>query len=156
MTCALIDLSQNTIDSVLKAKNKMLGKSLILAVSTAINFVITLLLVPRMGAMGAVIGSCFSLVFGYGVALNVYYHKVIHINMFTFYKKTYATILLATIAGMAVGFGIAYVNPLGGWLGFLAEAAVYVVIFAVLMYFVGLNKGEKSMIKGKIRKIFHK
>ena len=156
MIFALIDLSQNTIDSVLKAKNKMLGKSLILAASTAVNFLITLLLVPRMGAMGAVIGSCFSLIFGYGVALNIYYHKVIHINMFMFYRKTYTTIILATLACMAVGFGIGYVNPLGGWVGFMAEAAVYVVVFAVLMYFIGLNKGEKNLIKGKMKRFLHK
>lgn len=156
MIVALIDLSQNTVDSVLKAKNKLLGKSLILAASTAVNFVITLLLVPRMGAMGAVIGSSFSLIFGYGVALNIYYHKVIHINMLKFYKKTYTTILLATLACMAVGFGISYMNPLGGWIGFLAEAAVYVVVFAVLMYFIGLNKGEKNLIMGKLKKFLHK
>ena len=45
---------------------------------------------------------------------------------------------------------------LGGWLGFLAEAAVYVVVFAVLMYFIGLNKGEKNLIKGKLKKFLHK
>lgn len=156
MACALFDLSQNTIDSVLKAKNKMLGKSLILAISTALNFGITLLLVPRMGAMGAVIGSSFSLIFGYGVALNIYYHKVIHINMLKFYEKTYTTIILATLLCMAAGFGIGYVNPLNGWIGFLAEAAVYVVIFVVLMYFIGLNKGEKHLIKGKVRKFLHR
>lgn len=156
MVTSLLNLSQNTITSVLKAKNKLWGKSLILAASTAVNFVITMLLVPRMGAMGAVIGSSFSLIFGYGVALNIYYHKVIHINMFKFYKKTYTTIVLATLLCIVVGFGVGYINPLGGWLGFLAEAAVYVVIFAVLMYFIGLNKGEKNLIRGKIKKILHK
>lgn len=156
MVTSLLNLSQNTITSVLKAKNKLLGKSLILAGSTAVNFVITLLLVPRMGAMGAVIGSSFSLIFGYGIALNIYYQKVIHINMFLFYRKTYTTIILAALACMAVGFGIGYVNPLGGWIGFLAEAAVYVVVFAVLMYFIGLNKGEKHLIQGKIKKFLHK
>lgn len=156
MVASLLDLSQNTINSVLKAKNKLLGKSLILAVSTAVNFAITLWLVPRMGAMGAVIGSSFSLIFGYGIALNIYYQKVIHINMFKFYGKTYPTILLATLLCMAAGFGVGYINPLGGWLGFLAEAAVYVVIFAVLMYFVGLNKAEKHLIKGKLSKISHR
>lgn len=156
MVTSLLNLSQNTITSVLKAKNKLWGKSLILAASTAINFIITLLLVPHMGAMGAVIGSSVSLIFGYGVALNIYYQKVIRINMFKFYKKTYPTILLATLLCMAVGFGVGYMNPLGGWIGFLAEVAVYVVIFAVLMYFIGLNKGEKNLIRGKIKKIFHK
>lgn len=156
MITSMLNLSQTTLTSVLKAKNKLMGKSIILAVSTAVNFGITLLLVPRIGVLGAVIGSGFSLIFGYGVVLNIYFHKVIHINMFMFYKKTYLSIILAVLACLPIGWGIGYINPLGGWLGFLAEAAVYVAVFAVLMYFIGLNKGEKSLIRSKIKKVLHK
>lgn len=155
MIASLLNLSQNTITSVLKAKNKLHGKSLILAISTAANFGLTCLLVPHLGAMGAVIGSCFSLLFGYGLALNIYYHKVIHINMFTYYKKTYAGIVPTTLLCMVIGFGIRYLIPFGGWLGFLTEAGCYVIVFAVLMYLLGLNKGEKMLI-GKFFKKFKK
>lgn len=146
MIAALLDLSQNTIDSVLKAKNKLHGKSLILAVSTAVNFGLTCLLVPTIGAWGAVIGSCFSLIFGYGVALNIYYHKVIHINMFTYYKKTYAGILPATLLCLPIGYIIGRFNPLHGWIGFLLEVAVYALIFVVMMLLLGLNKSEKALV----------
>lgn len=155
MLAALLDLSQNAIDSVLKAKNKLMGKSIILAVSTAVNFGITLLLVPHLGATGAVIGSCFSLLFGYGLALNIYYHKVIHINMFTYYKKTSMGIVPTTLLCMAIGFGIRYLIPFGGWLGFLTEAGCYVIVFAAFMYLLGLNQGEKALI-GKFFKKFKK
>ncbi len=155
MITSLLNLSQNTITSVLKAKNKLHGKSLILAVSTAINFGATCLLVPSLGAMGAVIGSSVSLVFGYGLALNIYYHKVIHINMFTYYKKTYQGIVPATLLCMAAGLGIRYLIPFGGWPGFLTEVACYCVIFAGLMYLLGMNQGEKEQI-GKFLKKFKK
>lgn len=146
MVASILNLSQNTISSVLKAKNKLHGKSLILAISTAVNFVITLLLVPKLGALGAVIGSAFSLLFGYGLALDIYYHKVIHINMFTYYKKTYAGIVPVTLLAMLVGWGITWLIPLGGWLGFLLKGCCYVAVFAVLMYLLGLNREEKAMI----------
>lgn len=153
MVTSILNLSQNTITSVLKAKNKLHGKSLILAVSTALNFGITLLLVPKLGALGAVIGSAFSLLFGYGLALNVYYHKVIHINMFTYYKKTYAGIVPATLLAMLVGWGLVWLIPLGGWLGFLLKGCCYVAVFAVFMYLMGLNRAEKSMVTKFIGKI---
>ena len=152
MVASLLNLSQNTITSVLKAKNKLHGKSLILAISTAINFGLTCLLVPWLGAMGAVIGSCVSLIFGYGLALNIYYHKVIHINMFTYYKKTYAGILPATILCLPFGWGIRYINPWSGWLGLVVEIAGYIVVFAAAMYLLGLNHAEKA----KVKKVFLK
>lgn len=153
MVASLLNLTQNTITSVLKAKNKLHGKSLILAASTAVNFVITLLLVPSFGAMGAVLGTCCSLILGYGIALNIYYHKVIHINMFTFYRKTYMGIVPATLLCMLVGIGIGYVMPLSGWLGFILEACAYVAVFAVIMYFMGLNEGEKKLVHKALNKI---
>lgn len=156
MVAALLDLSQNTITSVLKAKNKLHGKSLILAASTAVNFVVTLLLVPKLGALGAVIGTCVSLLLGYGLALNIYYHKVIHINMFTYYKKTYAGIVPATLLAMVIGFGIDWILPFGGWLGFLLEAGCYVLVFAPAMYFLGLNSAEKAKVQGFVQKFVKK
>lgn len=152
MVAALLNLSQNTITSVLKAKNKLHGKTLILAISTAINFGLTCLLVPRLGAWGAVIGSCFSLIFGYGLALNIYFHKVIHINMFTYYKKTYSGIVPATLLCLPIGFAIRHFNPLGGWLGFALEVVLYAVIFALVMYLLGMNSGERALVQKILRK----
>lgn len=152
MIASLLNLSQNTITSVLKAKNKLMGKSVILAVSTVCNFVVTWLLVPRLGAMGAVIGSCVSLIFGYGLALNIYYHRVIGINMFVYYKKTYTSLVIALVLCMPLGYIVGHFNPFAGWIGFAAEACVYVAIFAVIMYFVGLNKSEKAMMKKALKK----
>lgn len=153
MISSVPNLSQNTITSVLKAKNKLHGKTLILVASTVVNFIITLILVPLLGALGAVIGTCFSMILGYSVALNIYYHKVIHINMWTFYKKTYSGIVPATLLCMVVGFGISRILPLTGWLGFVSEALIYVAVFAVAMYFIGLNQGEKQMVRRLLKKI---
>lgn len=153
MITSLLDLSQNTINSVLKAKNKLHGKSLILAISTAFNFLATLLLVPHFGVWGAAIGTAISLVFGYGVALNIYYHKVIHINMFTYYKKTYSGIVPATLLCLPIGFGIGYINPLHGWLGFLLEAGCYAVVFVIAMYLLGMNSSEKALIGKFLNKL---
>lgn len=152
MFTSILNLSQNTITSVLKAKNKLIGKSVILAISTACNFGITWLLVPRIGAMGAVIGSSVSLLFGYGLALNIYYHKVIHLNMFTYYKKTYPNLILAVILSLPLGMAIEHLNPVGGWLGFIGEAGIYVVIFVIITYLIGLNRAEKKMIQKSIKK----
>ena len=129
-----------------------MGKSIILIISTACNFAITWLLVPHFGALGAVIGSGFSLLVGYGVILNIYYHKVIHINMFTYYKKTYASILPVVLMCLPVGFAIYYFNPLAGWIGFFAEVMVYVLVFAVVIYLIGLNKSEKQLVRKTINK----
>lgn len=154
LSAATIELSQNTITAILKAKNKLHGKTLILGVSTLVNVVLTFILVPQIGALGATIGTAFSLVFGYGVALNIYYHRKIKINMKTYYFKTYKGILPAAVLAAVVGIPISLFLPVEGWLGFFIKAFLYVLVYVVTIYVVGFNKEEKNIVKKLLRKPF--
>lgn len=153
LTTATIELSQNTITAILKAKNKLHGKTLILACSTLINVILTVLLVPRLGALGAVLGTAFSLVFGYGVALNFYYHFKIHINMKTYYQKTYRGILPAAILACLAGLPVNLFLKVGGWFGFALKAGIYVLIYFAAMLLLGFNREEKKLCRRLIEKI---
>ncbi len=159
LTTATIELSQNTITAILKAKNKLHGKTFILAGSTLVNVILTVLLVPKMGPLGAVLGTAFSLVFGYGVALNLYYHYKIHVNMKTYYKKTYRGILPAAILAALVGVPISLFLNVGGWVGFILKAGLYAILYVVSIYFIGFNKEERQSCRqlvGKIIKVKRK
>ena len=156
LTTATVELSQNTITAILKAKNMLHGKTLILAGSTVVNVVLTFILVPRMGTLGAAIGTAFSMVFGYGLALNLYYHFKIHVNMITYYKKTYHGILPAAIIACLIGIPISLFINLGGWGGFVVKALIYVAVYAVVIYFLGFNKQEKQLLKNLFKKLSRK
>ncbi len=141
-----INLSQNTITSVLKAKNILHGKVWILLISTVVNAILTFALVPRLGMLGAAIGTGFSMIFGYGIALNFYYHKVAKINMFKYYLETYKGILPATLVSLCVGLIINMIS-LFGWKSFIIKAVLYLAIYLIMMLLIGLNKKEKNKIK---------
>ncbi len=151
LTSSIIDLSQNTITCVLKAKNMLHGKTLILAISTAVNVVITFIFVPIIGVIGAVIGTAFSMLFGYGFALNIYYQKKIHLKMGLYYKETYKGILLAVIMSLIVGFAVIRFVNINGWIGFIIKAAIYTSIYGVLILIIGLNDSEKAKLKGFLK-----
>ena len=120
-----LELSQNSITSVLKAKNILHGKTWILFGSTAVNVLLTVMLVPEFGAAGAVAGTAFSMVFGYGIALNVYYQKKAGLNMRLYYKQTYSGILMA--AAISFGFGCVFTNIMccKTFFGFFRNAGIY-------------------------------
>lgn len=58
-----------------------------MGVFTAFNVLLTFLLVPRFGAIGAAIGTASSMVFGYGIALSIYYQKRAKLCMKLYFKK---------------------------------------------------------------------
>ncbi len=147
MLASVIDLSQNSMTSVLKAKNKLHGKTLILGISTAVNFLITVILVPQIGVLGAVIGTATSMLLGYGVGLNLYYHHYIGINMKLYYKETYKGILPVAILSVCFGLLINYFIRSGGWLMFIVKGVSYTAVFMVLMFFFGFNEKEKTLVR---------
>ena len=152
LTASTLELSQNTITAILKAKNILHGKTIILAISTAFNAALTFVLVPKIGAIGAAIGTAFSMVFGYGVALNIYYQKAAKINLKLYYKKTYRGILIAAAISTVLGYFIAKFIDCNGYLDFILEAGIYVVIYGAFMLLIGLNKQEKAKILGKLNR----
>ena len=156
LTASMIDLSQNTINSILKAKNMLHGKTLILAISTAVNVILTFVLVPITGAIGAVIGTAFSLVFGYGLALNIYYQKRVHLKMGLYYKETYKGIVLAVLLTTAVGYFIIRFIHLSGWIGFIVKGVTFAILYILAILGVGLNKKERQKVVGLFRRIRRK
>lgn len=146
-----LELSQNTITSVLKAKKILLGKTIILACSTVINAILTFSLVPILGTYGAAIGTSFSMIFGYGIALNIYYQKRAKVNLKIYFSETYKGLWLSILLSFIIGMPISYfikINVVGirGWMMFALEALAYCIVYALLTYFIGMNATEKKLI----------
>lgn len=144
------ELSQNTITSILKAKNILHGRTLILIISTALNAILTFILVPKIGAIGAAIGTAFSMVLGYGFALNVYYQKAAKINLKLYYKNTFRGIGIAVVISAFLGYFITKFIECDSYFDFILEAGIYVIIYGIFMMLIGLNKQEKAKILGKL------
>ena len=132
------------------------GKTLILAISTGVNVLITFILVPIIGAVGAVIGTAFSMLFGYGIALNIYYQKRVGLKMWTYYKETYKGILFAISLALSAGFLVTTFLTLGGWLGFMIKAGIYGVLYCIAILAIGLNKAEKKKVFSLFKKFKRK
>lgn len=148
---SIFNLSQNTITSVLKAKNILHGKTFILLISTVINAILTFILVPHIGMLGAAIGTGVSMLLGYGVALNIYYHKVAKVNMFQYYKGTYKGIIVATILAFCIGVGINYLITITSWFGFVLKALIYTICYCIILLFIGLNAKERNAFTKKLK-----
>ena len=152
LTSSTLELSQNTITSVLKAKNILHGKTLILGISTAFNVLLTFLLIPRFGVIGAAIGTAFSMIFGYGIALNIYYQKKAKLCMKLYFKKTFSGILPAALLAVPFGIILNWLIDCNSYFDFVIEVGIYVVVYCVFMMLVGLNRQEKATILSKFNR----
>lgn len=144
-------LFQNSATSILKAKKLLRGRVIITSVATILNFFITFILVPKYGMIGAALGTAFSMIFGYGVAMNIYYVRVAKINLKLYYSKTLYKLWYVLPAVFIVGVLIDNVMANTMILLFI-KIVFYIIIYIIGILLCGLNITEKEYFRTKFLK----
>lgn len=135
----------NTCLAILKAKNLLFFRTVALAYSVVINIILTIIGTRIWGYYAAAAGTAASTVVGSVLSLNIYYQVKLKMNMFKIYFRILHKISLCILVPTVTCF---FVNSYfgGSWLAFLAKAAMFVVIYGVLMLIFGLDANEKPKI----------
>ena len=150
----LIPLIQNVGIEMQRAINKHQFRSIIYMIIAISNVAISIPLAGKWGAVGAAMGTAFSLLIGNGLIMNIFYHTVLHINMKYFWKeilKTWKGFLIPTILALLITRCVAFDNMRI----FLINAVIFTVVYCVSILIFSCNVEEKklifSMIKRKTR-----
>ncbi len=147
-----IDLIQNVGIEMLRAQNKHRFRSIVYVIMAVINLGLTIILCPKYGAIGAVIGTAISFLVANGLIMNIYYHKRGNIDIIAFWKS---------ISRLSFGLIIPIIGGtlLNQFFDFLSVSAlligivVYTFIYCVSMWFFGMNQYERQLIIKPIKKV---
>lgn len=152
MVPVTVPLIQNLGIEIQRAKNKHRFRSIIYAAMAVVNLVLTIFLCQKYGAVGAAFGTAVSLVVANGFIMNIYYHKKLDIDIVAFWKSI-ARLSLGLI--IPVGFGIMIIKllpPQSVW-GLIGDIALYTAVYAVSMWFIGMNDTEKRLVLQPLKKL---
>ena len=83
----IIPLVQNTGILILQAKNKHAFRSIIFVIIAAINVMISIPLAKKYGALACAWVTTSCLLLGQGIILNMYYYKIIKLDIPAFFKQ---------------------------------------------------------------------
>lgn len=138
----LFPLVQNVCLSILIAMNKRLFRSLVVAGTSILNIVISVILVPKIGIIGAAIGTAISVIIGNIIITNIYYYKYIGLNVIRMYGQIFSRTLLCIIIASVFSSLTLLINC--GELAHLVIGFItYVIVYAVLLFIYGANADEK-------------
>jgi len=139
----LLPLVQNFGISILQSKNKHAARSIIFIAIAVVNVVIGYFLSLHYGGIGMAIATALSLVMGQGIAINLYYHFRIGLNIPRFFKELSHGLFPALALCGALGYFISLL-PSGGWSGFAYKGALIVLSYCLSMWWIGINGTEKN------------
>lgn len=147
-----ISLVQNLGIEIQRAMNMHRARSVVYTCLAVGNVLISILLIPKWGCIGAAAGTAVSLVVGNGLFMNWYYHWKMKLNMLRFWKEI-AKLLPAMAVTALVGFGYTYFVHVDGWVMLAVSAALVTAVYGICMWLFGLNTYEKQLAKKMLRKL---
>lgn len=151
----MIPLTQNTGIEIQRAKNRHKTRSLIYVLTAALDILVSVLLIPRIGYWATAIGYDISILLGTGLFMNWYYHNRIGINMFFFWKKQLPVIGLAFVVVGVCLLGT-WMLPVNSVAMFVIWGIVYTLLFVMGAMGAGLTPDERkktiNLVKRKVKK----
>lgn len=142
MIPSLFELCVNVCLSVLRAKNKLGFRTIVLFASTLLNGIIMVIAVKNWSYIGAAYGTATSFIIGSLIVMNLYYYKVLHLPMLKIYKGITKGIWLCLIvAGVALYVASRYIN--GGWIPLIINVLIFCLIYGCTLLLFGLSSAKK-------------
>lgn len=152
---ASIALIQNLGIEIQRAENKHQFRSITYLIMAVLNFVLSLKLCQKYGAVGSAIGTAISLVLANGIIINIYYHKYCNLDIVYFWKSivklSRGLIIPALFGILAMCF-----FPYKSIFMFGLEIMVYSVIYILSMWKFGMDDSEKMLFISFIKKFWRK
>lgn len=150
-----IPLIQGLGLSILQAKNKHAFRSIVYFIIAIINVIASVYLVKYWGGFGCAIASAGSFLIGHGLIMNIYYYKKININIPQFWKEI-IKMSFPVLISMVVGFSINIIFTTSSIIFLILKINLFLIVYAVLIWFMGLNNYEKDLFLKPLLKIIHK
>ncbi|NLC26527.1 MAG: oligosaccharide flippase family protein [Fastidiosipila sp.] len=147
-----IPLIQTIGIEIQRAKNMHQFRSVMYFLMAAANLFVSIPLTRVYGPVGAAAGTAISMILGNGIAMNLYNHFKIGLDMVYFWKQILRFIpaLLVPIFSGVLMMLFVDLHRLSLLLVF---GALYLAIYVVSMWLLGLNSYEKDQISKPIKRI---
>lgn len=149
-----LPLVQGFGNSILEARNKLRFKAVIYLSFLILGTILGAYLARSYGAVGMISGSVSGWLIVQNV-MNIYYYKVIKLNIPRFFKELLQKTFFAFLATLAIGWFINYI-PGENWFNFILKAVLYTLTYGTIMYVVGTNTYEKNLFKNSFASVVKK
>lgn len=152
----LITLTQEIAYNYLVAINEVKYRAYDFIGSAVISIVLSVVLTPKYGAIGAALSAGIGIFIGHVIIMNIIYYKVFKLDILRFFKECHLKMAFPLIISLIVGILLQKYIPVNNLVLFSIKAMSLSIIYAILMWKVGLNHYEKGLFKYTINSVKRK
>lgn len=152
MISSTITILQDVCAEMQRAQNKHQFRSIVYLIMALCNAGLTIVLCQKYGALGATVGTLIANVLANVLIMNIFYHKKLYINIFSFWKnllKMTPGLILPVLAGIVYSRFVSDESIAV----FILSICIYALIYFVSMFLFVFNKEEKEMLKSVKKRV---
>ena len=116
------------------------------------NVIVSIILVKRIGYIGAAIGTATSYIIGYMILLNVHLKKSTSLDLPSMYKGIISKTLVVAICCLIIGLPLMLIKS-SSIIVLLLKMLLYTGFYCVAVYFFAMNNYEKETVKAMLLKL---
>lgn len=155
ITPAFFSLIQNVGLSIMQAMNKFKFKALSTFVMAIFNACISFFFAKLYGPVGAALGTTISIVLCNIIIMNIYYYKVIKIDVIRFWKEIIKNTVKYIVPIILIIF-IMKITQVSGIISVVLYGGIYTLMYVFVSYKFVMNQYEKNIVNSIIKKIIRK
>lgn len=150
-----ISLCQNIGIEIQRAKNKHQFRSVVYLIMALANVGISILFTHYFGHIGVAIGTTISLLLANGLIMNIYYYKVIQIDIVKFWKEL-ILIIIRLIPPFVCGSLIMIFVEFSSLFVWGIWVVVYSLVYGIYSLLFATNSYEKQLVRTAFRFLHRK
>lgn len=150
-----IPLIQNLGLSITQAMNKHKFRTIMMIIMSLFNVVISYFLAKRYQEIGSALGTSLSLIICNVIIMNIYYQKVIKLDMFRFWKEI-IKMTVPFIIPICVTICIMICAKISGIISVVVYAIIYCILYILVAYEFSMNEYERQIIDNLFIKLLKK
>lgn len=148
---AIFELCVNACLAVLRAKNMLAFRTVVLTAFTILNGIVTIFGVKMFDSyFAAAFGTALSFAVGSVLIMNLYYKFKLGYNMLNIYKSIIGKTWICLIISGAIIYLTGFILQ-GGIITFVLKGVMFLCIYFVTLYIIQCTESERKMIKKYLR-----
>ncbi len=155
MVAGYIPAVQTLGVNIQNAKNMHRMRSIVYFGIACVNVVCSIFLIRLWGEIGTSLGTLIAVLIGSGIFMNIYYHKVIKLDVIYFWKQILGWTVTAG-ALMAVVWAIKRQIVINTWPTLILFILIYTGLYLSVLWFAWMKKSEKAAIKQAARQLLRR
>lgn len=152
----IIHLTESIANEYVYATNSVKYRAYAYVISSILNVVITALLAPKMGALGAAIGIATGFLVGHELTLNYFYSKKLGIDIYKFFVSCHIRSIPSFALMFVFGFALSHYIPVVSRGQIICRIIICGLGYILIVYALLLNENEKQYINRFIKQILYK